>query len=193
VIPLNRERKYLLIGGMLVLLVGAVYRFYPSFSNLFTAPEDLTFKETELLKYKKVLQKKNALEAQFLSAQNGLARAEAALLSQGTPSLAAVEIQNMINELGEQKKIEIKSMRVLKPERPDQGEYMTVPVQVTMTASIRQLKDVLFRIENSQTLLRVSSMRIRQSNAKRPEELFCTLVVEGFMKYEEKKTDEAKK
>ena len=181
-IPLNRERRYLLIGGMVLLLAGAVYRFYPGFSNVFTKPDEATFKENELIKYRKALQEKTLLEQELLAAELELAKNEAALLSKGTPALAAVDIQNIINDLGQQKKIEIKSMRVREPKRLDNDGYMTVPLEITMIASIRQLKEVLFSIENSQKLLKVSTIRIRQSNINRPEELYCTFVVEGFMK-----------
>jgi hypothetical protein len=182
VIPLNRERRYLLIGGMVLLLAGAVYRFYPGFSNVVTKPDEVTFKENELIKYRKALQEKNLLEEELLSAERELARNEAALLSKGTAALAAVDIQNMINDFAQQKKIEIKSMRVRKAKPLDSSGYMTVPVEITMITSIRQLKDMLFGIENSQKLLKVSTIRIRQPNINRPEELYCTFVVEGFMK-----------
>lgn len=184
-ITLNRERRYLLIGGMILLLAGAVYRFYPSFSSLFTGSDEVIFKENELIKYQKALQEKTILDAELISAERGLAKAEAALLSKATPALAAVDIQNMMNDLGEQKEIEIKSMRVLKPENLDRGGYMTVPVEVTMIASIRQLKDLLFSIENFHKLLRVKTIRIGQFNLHREEELSCTFVIEGFMKSEE--------
>ena len=124
---------------------------------------------------------KNLLEEELLSAERELARSEDSLLSKGTAALAAVDIQNMINDLGRQQKIEIKSMRVRKAKPLDSGGCMTVPVEITMIASIRQLKDMLFGIENSQKLLKVSTIRIRQSNINRPEELYCTFVVEGFM------------
>ncbi len=185
-IPLNRERKYLLIGGMLLLLAGAVYRFYPSFSNVFTKSDEVIFKESQLIKYRKAVQEKKLLEAELLSTERELAKAEAALLSKGTPALAAVDIQNMMNDLGEQKDLEIKSMRVLKPKVLDSGGYMTVPLQVKMIASIRQLKEVLFSIENSHKLLKVKNLVIRPGSAKHPESLNYTLVVEGFMKSEEK-------
>lgn len=183
-IPLNKEKRYLLIAGMVLLLVGAVYRFYQDFLDVFTRPDEVTFKENELTRYRKALQEKGLLEAELLSTERELARNEAALLSKGTASLAAVDIQNMVNDLGELKKVDIKSMRVLEPKRLENAGYMTVPLEIAMTGSIRQLKEVLFGIENSQKLLKVSAIRIRIPNMNHPEELHCTVVVEGFMKGE---------
>ena len=59
---------------------------------------------------------------------------------------------------------------------------MTVPVEVKMMASIRQIKEVLFAIKNSKKLLKVASIRIRLPNVRYPEEIDCTFVVEGLMK-----------
>ncbi len=184
-IPFNKERKYLLAAGMVLLLAGAVYRFYPSLSNIFTRTDEMIFTENQLSKYREAVREKAVLEAKLLSAQRALAQAEAALLSGETSALAAVEIQNMMNRLGEQQKIRIESMRVLKPKAIEKTEYMTVPVQVAMTASIRQIKDLLLGIEKSRTLLKISNIQIRQIRGNQPEVLSCSFVVEGFMKSRE--------
>ena len=83
-IPLNRERKILLISGVVLLLAGAVYRFSPDIPSVFSGSDEMSVKEKELMKYREVLQEKNRLEATLISAERELARAEAGLLPQKT-------------------------------------------------------------------------------------------------------------
>jgi hypothetical protein len=182
VVPLNRERKILLICGMVLLLAGAVYRFSPDIPSFLSGSDERSFKVKELMKYREVLREKKRLEVTLLSAERELARAEAGLLPQETPALAAADIQNMLNNIAEQRHIHIESIRVLKPKPTENGDYITIPLEVIMTASIRQIKDVLFFIENSQRLLKITAMRIRLTNIRNPEQIYCSFTVEGFMK-----------
>lgn len=182
VVPLNRERKILLICGAVLLLAGAAYRFSPEIPSLFSGSNEMSFKEKELMKYRGVLQEKNRLEATLISAERELARAEAGLLPQETPALAAADIQNMLDSVAEQKNIRIESMRVLKSKPTENGKYITIPLEVIMTASIRRIEEVLFFIENSQRLLKITAIRIRLTNVRNPDQIYCSFTVEGLMK-----------
>jgi hypothetical protein len=183
-IQLNRERKILLIGGLLVIFAGAIYRFSPSLPSFITNSDEMSSREKELKKYRIALEEKQQLEAILVSAERELARNEAGLLSQKTPALAAVEIQNMINDIAEQRKIPVQSIRHLKSKPKEKGDYMTVPVEVKMTATTRQMVGAFFSIENSRRLLRITSIRIRSPNMRDKEKLSCTFTVEGLMKSE---------
>jgi signal transduction histidine kinase len=182
VVPLNRERRILLICGAVLLLAGVVYRFSSSIPSLFSGSDEMSFKQKELVRYREVLQEKSRLEATLISAERELARAEAGLLPQQTPTLAAADIQNMIDDVAEQKNIRIESMRVLKSKTTENGKYIAIPLEVIMTASIRQIEEVLFFIENSQRLLKITAIRIRLTNVRNPEKLYCSFTVEGLMK-----------
>lgn len=184
--PIAKERKYILIGGILLLLAGAAYRFLPAIESVFAKSDEMQFKEMELEKYRAALRKKTLLQAERVAAERELARVEAGLLTPSTPALAAVDIQNMLNNIAEQKKIVIRSMRVLEPKPVEAEQYLTIPLEVTATASIRQVKELLFRIENAPKLLKVIKLRIRLPNYRRPEEIYTSFTVEGFMKGDKK-------
>jgi len=186
VAPLTKERKYILIGGILLLLAGAAYRFFPAIESVFAKSDEMVFKEMELEKYRAALRKKTVLQSERVAAERELARVEAGLLTPSTPALAAVDIQNMLNDIAEQKKIVIRSMRVLEPKPVEAEQYLTIPLEVTATGSIRQLKEMLFRIENAPKLLKISTLRIRLPNYRRPEEIHTSFTVEGFMKGDKK-------
>jgi hypothetical protein len=181
-VPLTRERKIILICGMVLLLAGAVYRFSPSLPSFFGKSDEVSFKEKELAKYREVLQEKRKVEMRLISVERELAQVEAGLLSQATSALAAVEIQNMLSDMIEKEEMRLLSMRPMKSEPTETGEYMTVPVEVKMVATIRKIEEVLFAIENSKKLLRITSIRLRLPNIRYPEEIDCTMAVEGLMK-----------
>ena len=159
-----------------------MYRFSSSIPSLFSGSDEMSFKQKELMRYREVLQEKSQLEATLISAERELARAEAGLLPQQTPALAAADIQNMINNVADQKNIRIESMRVLKSKPTENGKYIAIPLEVIMTASIRQIEEVLFFIENSQRLLKITAIRIRLTNVRNPDQIYCSFTVEGLMK-----------
>ena len=113
-VPLNRERKILLICGMVLLLAGAAYRFSPSLPSFFGKSDEVSFKERELAKYREVLQEKRKVEKRMISMERELAQTEAGLLSKATHALAAVEIENMLSDMIEKGGMRLHSMRVLK-------------------------------------------------------------------------------
>lgn len=183
-VPLNRERKILLVCGVVLLLAGAMYRFSPDIPSLFSGSDEMRLKEKELMKYRSVLQDKRRLEGALVSAERELARAEAGLLSQGTPTLAAVDIQNMLSDIAEQKGMTVQSTRLLQSKPAGKGEYITIPVEVRMKGSIQQIKEMLFLVENSSKLLKITAIRIRLPDPLRPERIDSTFTVEGLMKSE---------
>ncbi|OQX25213.1 MAG: hypothetical protein BWK80_16790 [Desulfobacteraceae bacterium IS3] len=183
---MNRERKYILIVGAVLLLVGVIYRFLPEFEGFQPMNDEIVLKQRKVLKYQQMVQERNALQEEQLALNRALERAESGLLTGETPALAAVDIQNILNDIAGRSKVEVSAMRVLQPVEPEEKatvkDYLTIPVQITFNTSVRQLKEILYRIETSLKLLRVSEMRVRLGNIKQAEKVFATLTVEGFMK-----------
>jgi hypothetical protein len=96
-----------------------------------------------------------------------------------------VDIQNLIKDVAEQKKITIHSTRSLKPKLTENGEYMAVPMDVNITATTRQMTELFFAIDHSKKLMEITSIRIRSPNVGHDEKVNCTFTVEGLMKNEE--------
>ena len=88
---LSRERRYILIGGALLLLLGMLYRFTPSLEGIFGSGEATALKEQKLANYRRIARKRQALEMQLDVLRQTLRRAESGLLSGKTPALAEVE------------------------------------------------------------------------------------------------------
>ncbi len=179
---MNKERKYILIIGVIVLLAGAVYRFFPETGALFSGREEISLKEKKLARYREKVQEKESLEAARRSLQAELNLLESGLLSGGTPALAAVEIQNIVNEIAARGDAEIQSMQILPSRSVKDSPYVPVPVQVILSGSIRQLKEILYNIENAPKILKISSIRIRPQQRRQSDGVQSEFTVEGFMK-----------
>jgi len=74
---------------------------------------------------------------------------------------------------------EIRSERILPPE--ERGELLEIPIEIAVSAEIRQLVDLLSRVEGSEKLLTVKDLRVRVVNVSQPRELLATLTVSGFI------------
>lgn len=179
---ISKERKIILIAGVVLLLMGVIYRYFPVFDSFTSLDDEIALKEQKLIKYRKMVQERNELEQKLIRLNRILERAESGLLTGDTPSLAAVDIQNIINKIAGNIGAEVLTMRVLKVDEKEETLYMAIPVQVTFRSRMRQLKELLYMIEDNPKLLKISDFRIRMIHGKEEGEIQATLTVEGFMK-----------
>ena len=178
------RRKYLLVAAGALLIIALLYRFFPGL-RVGEISAEIAVKERKLAKYHEALREKKDLEARLASLNRTVGRLESRLLTGDTPALAAVDIQNLLNGIAARSAIDIKTMRVLKPEDEDQGKYMVIPVQFSISSTVRQLKEVLYRIESSPKYLTINNIRITALKKQQPEKIQSTLTVAGFMKKSE--------
>ena len=181
-IHINKERKYILIIGIVLLFFGAVYRFSPNIKELFSENEDTILKRKKLIKYQQMVLKKDQLKAELAFLNKEMIQAESAVFTSSTPSLAAVDIQNILKNIARQGGFEIKSMRFAKPKFVENTEYIAIPIQVSLNVNTRQLKDILYKIETSSKILKITNIRINLPNIRRKGMVQSTFTLEGFMK-----------
>ena len=96
---MSKERKYLLMGGGVLLLLGVLYRFFPVIQDLKPAGSEIIFKKQQIAKYRQKIQKRKNLESRRIALNRNLGRAESGLLAGETPALAAVDIQNILSDI----------------------------------------------------------------------------------------------
>lgn len=181
---LNKERKRIIIAGSILLVLGLIYRFAGNFGDMGSTGEDIALKRKKVIKYQQQVQLRNGVEAKRLVLTRVLERFEAGLLNGETPALAAVDIQNILNQLAAGSEVEIRSMQVLKPQTDEKIPYTSIPVRIKFTATIRQLKEMLYRIASSSKTLRVINMNSRLVNQRQPDQIHSTLTIEGFIRNE---------
>jgi Tfp pilus assembly protein PilO len=181
-IALNRERKIILIGGALLLLLGALYRFYPLISSVVSVSDEIAIKQNHAEKYLRIVeQQKRALsENKYFTRQ--FKQMERRLLTGETPTLAAVEIQEILKAIGDTSNVKFMTMRVMKPKEDEDTGYVRLPVQFSMNSDINQLKEVIFQIEASPKLLVITEMDAKKAGIRENQLIRSTITVEGSMK-----------
>ncbi len=181
----DKKRRNLLIAGAVLLLFGLAFRLYPFYEGMLGEETDIAATKNRVAKYRQVVKGKGELEARLVSLDRSLEHAEAGLLTGKTAALAAVDIQNTLNEIALASGVEIKSMQVLKSQdqKKEAELYISVPVQFSVMLTIRQLKDILYKIEASpKFFLTVELIRISVAGAGAPGQLRCDITVSGIMK-----------
>jgi len=185
-ITVTKERKYILIVGAVLLVLGGIYRFYPDIHGVFFAEEEIAVKQRHVEKYLKIVDRSETIKKQRAQVNRKLNQMEARLISGETPSLAAVEVQNVLNEITALSNVEIISMRVMKSKGLEETDYVRIPVLFSIQSNISQLKEILYEIETTRKLLMITELKIDSLTSKSQGIIRSTIKVEGFMKQEEK-------
>ena len=184
-ISLTRERKYILIGGAILLFFGLVYWALPLFQGIYDGGAQIAAKEKQLAKYQLAIEEGEELKTRLAALTSALERGESGFLTGRTPSLAAVDMQNILNVITAKSDVEIKSMRVLKAAKQDDTKYLNIPVKFSIVTTVRQLKEILYGIETSGKYLMVREIRIIVPRRKGREQLRVDMTAAGFMKESE--------
>jgi hypothetical protein len=181
---ISKKRKYLFMGGGLLLLLGVLYRFFPTIHDLKPADSEIILKKQQIAKYRQKIQKRKNLESRLTALNRHLRQSESGLLAGETPALAAVDVQNILSDITRKIDIEIKTMRVIKSIDLKNMNYVSIPVQFTLKSTVRQLKDLLYQIETSNKFLIINNMKIRNRSGKQPDQIESTVTVSGMLKKE---------
>ncbi|TFG91998.1 MAG: hypothetical protein E4H15_04665 [Syntrophobacterales bacterium] len=184
-LSLTKERKYILIGGVILLFLGLVYRALPLFQGIYDGGAQIAAKEKQLAKYQRVIEEGEGLKARLAALTSALERGESGFLTGKTPSLAAVDMQNILNVITSKSGVEIRSMRVLKAAKQNDTKYLSIPARFSIVSTTRQLKEILYGIETSGKYLMISEIGITAPRRKGREQLGVDMTVAGFMKESE--------
>jgi hypothetical protein len=158
---------------------------FPFFEGNQGGQTDIAAQKKRVAKYRQTVKGRGELEARLVSLNKSLEQVEAGLLTGKTAALAAVDIQNILNEIALGSGVEIKSVQVLtsQNQKQDAELYISVPVQFTVSATIRQLKDILYKIEASpKFFLTVERIGISVAGAGGPGQMRVDITVSGIMK-----------
>ncbi|MDD5722763.1 MAG: type II secretion system protein GspM [Syntrophales bacterium] len=177
----TRERKYILIGGAILLFFGLVYTGFPLFHGIADRGAQIAIKEKQLEKYRQFIEEGKGLKRRLSALTSSLRQGESGLLRGKTPALAAVDMQNILNVITQKSGVEITSVRVLKTTKQEGTKYLSVPVRFSIGLTTRQLKEILYGIETSDRYLTVREMDIYAPERKSREQLRVDMTVDGFM------------
>jgi type II secretory pathway component PulM len=175
-----RERIVVFVGGGVVAVVVAwLFVVAPLLDRNNAAADLVPERERALARRLDLLARRTQIVSELEAANARVDRLTARLLTAAAPAVAASELQKLVKDMAAEATTEIRSERILPPE--ERGELLEIPVEIAVSAEIRQLVDLLARVEGSDKLLTVKDLRIRVVNVSQPRELLATLTVSGFI------------
>ena len=175
-----RERAIVLGGAALaVLVLGWLFVLNPLLSSNTATADLVPERERLLVRRMDLLARRGQIAAELEAANAGIDKLNARLLTAAAPAVAASELQKLVKDMAAEARTDIRSERILPPE--ERGELLEIPVEIAVSAEIRQLVDLLARVEGAQKLLTVKDLRVRVVNVSQPKELLATLTVSGFI------------
>jgi type II secretory pathway component PulM len=175
-----RERLIVIGGGAILAVVALWLLVVTPLLELNTATADLVPEREQLLvRRMDLLARRAQIGAELNAASARAERLNARLLTAAAPAVAASELQKLVKDMAAEAKTDIRSERILPPE--ERGELLEIPVEIAVSGEIRQLVDLLARVDGAGKLLTVKDLRVRVVNVSQPRELLATLTVSGFI------------
>lgn len=179
-LKIDGERKWIIIAGIVLLIIAIVYRVMPD-EGFFSASDTSSMKKQQIIKYRELINQKGELEQKISSLKKAVASSSTMMLEGGSPALAAVDLQNIINLKAAQSEIKIKSVDVVKEKQVvKDGVYLSVPVRLTFDADVRQVKDFVYSIESDAKYLTITDLACTVSGSD-SRMVNTILTVEGYM------------
>jgi Tfp pilus assembly protein PilO len=175
-------RERLLVGGGVVaglLVLGWTFVIQPISDRYRTAAELVPVREQVLARRVELVSRKAAIMRDLESTNAQLQVLSDRFLPSGTPAVAASELQKLAKEIAVKASTEIRSERILTP--VERGELVEIPVEIAVSAEVRQLVDILARLEQAPKLITIQDVKIRVVNVTQPKELLATITLAGFI------------
>ncbi|UCD35883.1 MAG: hypothetical protein JSU90_03355 [Nitrospiraceae bacterium] len=186
----EREKRVLIIGGLIVVLICAFYVLTWYSDTKKGIQEYSDARRFILQKQINRISEKEYIEKKHSSVKLELANQERLLLQGNTPPVAAAALQKLLKDTASSLNIDVKLERTLN--LVEARHYLGIPVEIGFTSTTGEVKDLLLRLRKSPFLITVAEMKVRVTNIRNPEDIYTTLVVTGFIKKREDKGQEAR-
>ncbi|MEI6126545.1 MAG: type II secretion system protein GspM [Pseudomonadota bacterium] len=181
-----RDKKLLIAGiaalGLFLLIKLFIFPLYDSYVE---QKKDIALKEKTKEKYLKFIEDQGKAKDALKGSNKEEATIQKSLLKGETPSLAAADIQKVIDGFAKESKVDVQSVKVMDPEEKE--NFTTIPVQVIFSSDLTRMKKFIQSIETDRKLLTIPELKIRVKNETKPQDISVTLQVAGFMKKGETK------
>ena len=175
----KRDKKIVTIGSFAVALILVItYVIIPFIESESDIREGTERKEMMLQKFKKVINQKEEIEKRLTQVKGKQNQLNRKLLKGSTPSLAAAEMQKILEKLSKTHKLELKSVKVKDAE--EKGEFLVIPLEIRLITDLNRMRKFLAGLEKNAKYLVIPKLKISVKNQKDPKEVIVTMVVTGF-------------
>ncbi len=174
----SREKKFLIVGGIIALLV-VVFYLAP-----IVLPEDLSgmveTKKNELRRKREFISQEESFKARMAQDQQRLDQDLNRLLPGNNPSTAGPALQKVLQDLADSLQVEI-SRKTILPEQKLQENLSKVSVQVDVNCNLDQLVRFMTAIENYEKLLKIDEVFIQAQRISNRDMIRPMLKVSGLI------------
>ena len=176
----SRDRKFLIAGAVAV-AVFCVFRFglFPLYDTYVERRNDIEQKVAIKEKYLKFLTEQDDFKRSIRDKGRGEAKVQQSLLRGQTASLAAADIQKIVDGFARESKVDMQSVKVL--DSDTKGDFVVIPVQIAFRSDLTRLTKFIRSIESDRKLLTIPNLKIRVRNQRKPTDVTVTLTVAGYM------------
>jgi Tfp pilus assembly protein PilO len=176
----GRERLLIAVGALAGLLVlGWTFGVQPIRDRFRNAADLVPVREQVLARRLELVGRRATITRDLETTNAQLQALSDRFLPASTPAVAASELQKITKEIAVKASTEIRSERILPP--VDRGELVEIPIEIAVSTEVRQLVDMLSRLEQAPKLLTVQDLKIRVINIAQPKELLTTITLSGFI------------
>jgi hypothetical protein len=176
----RRERVLISLAVLAAVIIGSwALIIEPIRERNRLAREVVPAREQLFLRRQELIARKDSIMGELQATTAKLGAISARFLTDSTPAVAASELQRLAKEMASQATTEIRSERILPP--VERGELLEISIEIAVSGEIRQLVDLLSRLEGSPKLLTVQELKIRVLNISQPKELLATMTLSGFI------------
>ena len=175
----KRDRKILTIGVVaVVLFLVFTYVISPFMESEQDIRESSEQREMLLQKYEKIISQRKEIEKKLTQIKRQQGQLNKKLLKGSTPSLAAAEMQKMLEQISKKHDLELKSVKVKEAEK--EGDFLAIPLEIRLTTDLNRTRMFLSDLEKNQKYLIIPQLKISVKNQRDPQEVIVTIVVTGF-------------
>ena len=175
----KRDRKILTIGivavALFLVFTYVISPFMESEQDIRDRTQQL---EMLLQKYEKIIGQQKEIEKKLTQTKRQQGQLNNKLLKGSTPSLAAAEMQKMLEQISKKHDLELKSVKVKDAEK--EGDFLAIPLEIRLTTDLNRTRKFLSDLEKNQKYLIIPQLKISVKNQRDPQEVIVTIVVTGF-------------
>jgi len=156
----QRDRHALLglFGAVAVYLLVSTLAF-PAFDRLKESSAAASEKEDQLRKYRQAIQRKGHYTELLQQANKSVADGESRLIHGDNPSLASIELQNLVEEAAKKVNIDFAQKNVFPPKKKDQY-YNEISMTLSFDSTPNQLTTFLSNLRNAPKFVSVRSLQL---------------------------------
>ncbi|HOB52677.1 MAG TPA: type II secretion system protein GspM [Acidobacteriota bacterium] len=184
----RRDRRVILIGGVVVLLVAAVwYGILPLIEYARQLENDKNQLESDLIRKAEIIRQKDGYQQSLAGLMAAEDRFRSIMIEGTDPTQVTSELHRVVNTLAEQHGISVSRIDAsLKPERfdtetvkqnPFMGNFLKLRVRASLKCTPDKLMAMLASIEGHPKFLAVERLEVRAWNVRPDKEINPDIVV----------------